>query len=104
MHVKTPRCDCGCRLLKHKRNIWKCPCCNREYKESDMLDPIVVEYLDFAPDDEEEDFIIIQDYGEYLDLLAYAKPDLIRMSITMSLTANTVLLKNLIFESKHYAP
>lgn len=30
-----------------------------------MLEPIVVEYLDFAPDDEEEDFTITQDYGEY---------------------------------------
>lgn len=73
MHIKPPRCDCGCRLIKFKRNTWKCPSCNRNYKESDMLDPIVVEYLDFAPDDEEEDFTITQDYGEYFHPTAICK-------------------------------
>ena len=69
LHIKRPVCDCGTDLIRESKNWWICPGCRRRYSDGRLITPYVEEIFYDYPDDEDPDFSIVGDYGEYVNVI-----------------------------------
>ena len=66
LHIKKPVCDCGADLVRQSQDWWFCPRCHKRYLDGTLISPYVSKYEFEIPDDEDPEFSIVCDYGEYI--------------------------------------